>query len=122
MDGAERFWKAWETATRTFFGYAPITLAAMIRHRMHILLPPFEDRLRKAVAHYWRTLAAQSSKQKAGMDHGRRPVVVGVTGGKQMDGFCELVDWVLRENGLDEVNTYARHDRQIPGVFPSTKE
>ena len=91
----------------------------MIRRRMPIVLPPFEDRLRKAVAHYWRTLEAQSSKQKAGMDHGRRAAV---TGGKQMDGFCELVDWVLRENGLGEASIYVRSDREIPGFFRPTKE
>ena len=91
----------------------------MIRRRMPIVLPPFEDRLRKAVAHYWRTLAAQSSKQKAGMDHGRRSAV---TGGKQMDGFCELVDWVLRENGLGEASIYVRSDRELPGFFRPTKE
>ncbi len=82
-------------------------------------MPPFEDRLRKAVAHYWRTLAAQSGKQKVGTDHGRRSAV---TGGKQMDGFCELVDWVLRENGLDEATIYVRSDREIPGFFRPTKE
>jgi hypothetical protein len=104
---------------RTFFGYAPITLAAMIRRRMPIVLPPFEDRLRKAVAHYWRTLAAQSTKQNPGMDHGRRS---SVTGGKQLDGFCELVHWVLRENGLGEASIYVRSDRELPGFFRPTKE
>src|SRR5450759_156570 len=91
----------------------------MIRRRMPIVLPPFQDRLRKAVAHYWRTLAEQSHKQQAGKDHGRRSAV---TGGKQMDGFCELVDWVLRENGLDEASIYVRSDREIPGFFRPTKE
>ena len=91
----------------------------MIRHRMHIVLPLFEDRLRKAVAHSSRTLGARSSKQKPGMDHGRRSAV---TGGKQMDGFCELVDWVLHENGLDEASIYVRSYREIPGFFRPTKE
>jgi len=91
----------------------------MIRHRMPIVLPPFQDRLSKAVAHYWRTLEAQTHKQKAGLDRGRRSAV---TGGKQMDGFCELVDWVLRENGLDEASIYLRSDREIPGFFRPTKE
>jgi hypothetical protein len=91
----------------------------MIRRRMPVVLPPFEDRLRKAVAHYWRTLVAQSTKQKAGMDHGRRSAV---TGGKQMDGFCELVDWLLRENGLGEASIYVRTGRELPGFFRPTKE
>jgi hypothetical protein len=91
----------------------------MIRRQMPIVLPPFEDRLRKAVAHYWRTLEAQAHKQKAGMDHGRRSAV---TGGRQMDGFCDLVDWLLRENGLAEASIYVRSDREIPGFFRPTKE
>ena len=91
----------------------------MIRRRMPILLPPFEDRLRKAVAHYWRTLEGQSHKQKAGVDHGRRGAV---TGGKQMDGFCELVDWLLRQNGLGEASIYVRTKRELPGFFRPTKD
>ena len=91
----------------------------MIRRRMPIVLPPFQDRLSKAVAHYWRALEDQTRKQKVGMDHGRRSAV---TGGKQMDGFCELVDWVLRENGLGEANVYARSTGESPGFFPPTKE
>lgn len=91
----------------------------MIRRGMPIVLPPFEDRLRKAVAHYWRTLESQSQRQKAGMDHGRRSAV---TGGKQMDGFCDLVDWVLRQNGLGEASIYVRTKREIPGFFRPTKD
>jgi hypothetical protein len=91
----------------------------MIQRQMPIVFPPFEDRLRKAVAHYWRTLEAQAHKQKAGMDHGRRTAV---TGGKQMDGFCDLVHWLLRENGLHEASIYVRSDREIPGFFRPTKE
>lgn len=86
---------------------------------MPIELPPFEDRLSKAVAHYWRTLAAQKGKQKAGTDHGNRRAV---TGGKQMDGFCELVEWVLLQNGLDEASIYVRSKREIPGFFRATKD
>jgi hypothetical protein len=91
----------------------------MIRRRMPIVLPPFEDRLSEAVVHYWRTLEAQKGKQKAGTDHGNRSAV---TGGKQMDGFCALVKWVLLENGLDEANIYVGERRKIPGYFRPTKE
>ncbi len=86
---------------------------------MPIVLPRFEDRLRTAVAHYWRTLDAQSTKQKAGTDHGRRAAV---TGGKQMDGFCRLVEWLLLENGLAEASIYTRSQRVLPGFFRPTKD
>ena len=86
---------------------------------MPLVLPPFEDRLSKAVAHYWRTLDAQKGKQKAGTDHGNRSAV---TGGKQMDGFCSLVEWLLLQNGLGEASIYVRSRREIPGYFRPTKD
>jgi hypothetical protein len=91
----------------------------MIRRRMPIVLPPFEDRLSKAVAHYWRTLEVQKGKQKAGRDHGHRGEV---TGGKQMDGFCELVKWLLLQNGVNKDSVYVGKGRKIPGFFRPTKE
>jgi hypothetical protein len=86
----------------------------MIRRQMPIVLPPFEDRLRKAVAQYWGTLETQAQKQRQGVDHGRRGAV---TGGKQMNGFAELVDWLLRQNGLGEASIYVRTKRELPGFF-----
>ena len=91
----------------------------MIRRQMPIVLPPFEDRLRKAVAQYWGTLETQAQKQRHGVDHGRRGAV---TGGKQMNGFAELVDWLLRQNGLGEASIYVRTKRELPGFFRPTKD
>lgn len=91
----------------------------MIRRTMPIVLPPFEDRLSAAVKHYWCTLDNQSGKQKVGVDHGRRSAV---TGGKQMDGFCSLVEWLLLQNGLGEASIYVRSRRDIPGYFRPTKD
>jgi guanyl-specific ribonuclease Sa len=51
---------------------------------MPSVLPPFEALLKRAVAHYWRKLNEQSTKQKAGdADRGGRAAV---TGGKQWTG------------------------------------
>lgn len=84
-----------------------------------IVLPPFEDRLRAAVGHYWKTLLLQTGRQKAGdADRGRRAAV---TGGKQMDGFCALVSWVLAENGLEEASIFTRSRLELPGYFRPTK-
>jgi hypothetical protein len=91
----------------------------MIRRRMPIVLPPFEDRLRDAIAQYWGTLETQAQKQRHGVDHGRRGAV---TGGKQMNGFAELVDWLLRQNGLGEASIYVRTKRELPGFFRPTKD
>lgn len=91
----------------------------MIRRRMPIVLPAYEDLLKKAVAQYWRTLESQKKRQKAGTDHGNR---ASVTGGKQMDGFCALVETLLLQNGLDEASIYFKAQREIPGYFRATKE
>ena len=91
----------------------------MIKRHMPIVLPRFENRLSRAVAHYWHTLEAQKQKQKAGTDHGNRSAV---TGGKQMDGFCGLVEWLLLQNGLGEASIYVRSRREIPGYFRPTKD
>src|SRR5271166_4400519 len=86
---------------------------------MAIKLPPFEGRLSAAVAHYWGTLSQQSEKQRSGQaDRGNRSAV---TGGKQMDGFCALVQWLLVENGLPEPSIYTRTNLELPGYFRPTK-
>jgi hypothetical protein len=76
--------------------------------------------LKQAVAHYWRTLEAQSSKQSSGdADRGRRAAV---TGGKQMNGFCSLVAAVAETNGMPKASIYTSAQLEIPGYFRPTKQ
>ena len=77
---------------------------------MATVLPPFEKRLREAVAHYWRTLKEQSAKQTTGSaDRGQRAAV---TGGKQMDGFVAPAD-----HHIERVLNFVRNwDRSAPMV------
>jgi hypothetical protein len=92
----------------------------MIRGSMALVLPPFHDRLSQAVALYWQTLERQSERQRSGQaDRGNRSAV---TGGRQMDGFCDLVRWVLIKNGLSEPSIFTRTKLEIPGYFRPTKE
>lgn len=73
-----------------------------------------------AVAHYWKTLLAQSNKQRSGdADRGGRAAV---TGGKQMDGFCNLIHWLLVANGLPAAHIYVRSKLELPGFFRPTKQ
>lgn len=75
--------------------------------------------LAQAIAHYWRTLDKQSSKQAAGdADRGRRSAV---TGGKQMDGFCHLVAAIAEANGMPRASIYTAANLEIPGYFRPTK-
>ncbi|MBI2605734.1 MAG: restriction endonuclease [Deltaproteobacteria bacterium] len=75
--------------------------------------------VREAVAHYWKTLARQSAKQKAGdADRGGRAAV---TGGKQMDGFCRVVKTVLADSGLQDADIFLNKKLELPGYFRPTK-
>jgi hypothetical protein len=87
---------------------------------MSVVLQGYEVRVRKAVAHYWHTLGAQASRQRSReADRGTRAAV---TGGKQMDGFCELVRWVVGENGMPDASVYMRNGLEVPGFFRPTKK
>jgi len=84
-------------------------------------LPPDHAALtRDAVARYWSTLELQGSKQRSGAaDRGNRAAV---TGGKQMNGFCRLVQSVLQENGLTDKNIHIERTLELPGYFRPTKK
>lgn len=87
---------------------------------MAIKLQGFESLTKDAVSHYWRTLEGQSAKQdKTKADRGRRAAV---TGGKQMDGFCRLVQTVLMSNGVPAVDVYTEKKLELPGYFRPTKK
>jgi hypothetical protein len=58
-----------------------------------VLPEGYEAQARRAVAHYWATLQAQAGKQGEDGDRGNRR---SVTGGKQLDGFAELVRQTCR--------------------------
>ncbi len=88
---------------------------------MSLLVPPdYDTHVRAAVAHYWKTLSKQSKKQSSGSaDRGRR---ADVTGGQQMNGFCELINWLLAANGMPEAHIYVRSKLELPGFFRPTKQ
>ena len=81
------------------------------------------DKLVKAaVAHYWVTLEQQSKRQGksgTGADRGGRAAV---TGGKQMDEFCELVRHVLVAAGLTDMHIFLNRGLELPGFFRPTKK
>lgn len=87
---------------------------------MPIVLKGFEKLVQKAVRHYWRTLDGQGRKQRSGnADRGGRAAV---TGGKQMMGFCHLVQDVLTRNGVPAVHVFTDARLELPGYFRPTKQ
>jgi hypothetical protein len=83
---------------------------------MPIQLGDYEAAARRAVKTYWATLKNQGAK---GGDQGARS---GVTGGRQMDGFADLVEGVLRESGLATTTIYREAKLELPGYFRPEKK
>ena len=81
-------------------------------------------RVSAAVKHFWTTRSSQDLKQgrKSGQrDSGNRTAA---TGGKQLDGFVDLVAKLLIEAGVGKSAIYrtGRAEVTIPGFFRPTKQ
>jgi len=86
------------------------------------LQPYWEERLRTAVKHFWGTRGDQARRQgtKSGSrDAGNRTAV---TGGKQMDGFLELVRDFLADCGIDQPGIFCNRAVELPGWFRAGKK
>lgn len=79
-----------------------------------------EDRIATAVEFFWATRNGQITRQnQAGThDQGNRGAV---TGGKQLDGFVELIKEVLILNGVPERCIFKDTDLELPGYFRPNK-
>ena len=81
-------------------------------------------RVSAAVKHFWTTRSSQDIQQgkKSGQrDSGNRTAA---TGGKQLDGFVDLVAKLLAEAGVPKSAIYrtGRAEVTIPGFFRPTKQ
>jgi len=82
-----------------------------------------ENRVRRAVQHFWRTRRKQAQLQ--GRKTGRRDTGsrAAVTGGKQIDGFINLMRELLIESELPQDSIHVRkREVVLPGWFRPTKE
>ncbi len=80
-----------------------------------------EARTRIAVRHFWQTREAQAGKQTSGgqADRGARSAV---TGGAQMDGFIDLLAWVIEEAGAPRESIFRKQAIELPGFFRPSKQ
>jgi hypothetical protein len=80
------------------------------------------DQVARAVSAYWRTRDDQTSRQKAG-EHPDQGARAAATGGKQMDGFVQLVSQTLTKVGIPDESIFTQKRFQLlPGFFRPTKE
>lgn len=85
------------------------------------LHPELEQKLRRAIKHFWSTRDSQAKKQgsKSGArDAGARTAV---TGGQQMDGFINLVRGYLCGNELPNTHVYCNKRVELPGWYRPEK-
>lgn len=88
---------------------------------MPLNLCNYDQQARAAVKAFWQTRDAARQKQQASgkVDQGER---AGVTGGKNMDGFANLVIDLVRANGLAHAQIcQQRAVLTLPGYFRPTK-
>lgn len=88
---------------------------------MALNLCDFESRTHAAIKAFWQTRDDAKRKQKeAGKsDQGER---AGVTGGKNMDGFSDLVIDLVKANGLPHAEIHQKRALlTLPGFFRPTK-
>ena len=81
----------------------------------------FDEQVRQAVRHFWlkRTEQAQRQGVEGKKDAGDRSAV---TGGKQMDGFVELLCSMLAHAGVPDACVFRNRAVQLPGWFRAEKQ
>lgn len=88
---------------------------------MALDLSDYEHKAHVAIQAFWQSRVSAVQKQKASgkLDQGER---AGVTGGKNMDGFANLVTDIVKANGLPHAQIHQnRAVLTLPGYFRPTK-
>src|SRR6266536_4342311 len=81
-----------------------------------------QDRLKKAIIHFWKARSSQAERQglRSGeKDRGGRSAV---TGGKHLDGFVQLIAVLLEEAGLQRSHIYWQRKTELPGWFRADRK
>ncbi|OYT93440.1 MAG: restriction endonuclease [Burkholderiales bacterium PBB3] len=88
---------------------------------MALDLSDYENKTREAIKTFWQSRADATQKQKDSgkTDQGER---AGVTGGKNMDGFVNLMIDIVKANGLPHAQVHQnRAMLSLPGYLRPTK-
>ena len=81
----------------------------------------YNSKIREAVRRYWQTRDAQVNDQVARgiSDQGARSAV---TGGKQLDGFVEIVKEILQDCGISFDEVFYNSRLELPGYYRPEKK
>jgi hypothetical protein len=93
------------------------------RHNMNniLLSSDIENKIKRAIRFFWNTRDGQISRQTANdvHDQGNRGAV---TGGKQLDGFLELIREFLIENEVAKNIIFTDTKLELPGYYRPSKK
>ena len=80
-----------------------------------------DDRLSDAIEYFWTTRSGQINRQNASgvHDQGNRGAV---TGGKQLDGYVDLIYDILNLNGVPSECIFMNTDLELPGYYRPNKK
>lgn len=82
----------------------------------------FDEMIDEAVRHFWRarTEAAENQRERGAADQGNRG---GVTAGKNLDVFIDMVRQLIVDNGIADAEVYTKGKAMltIPGFYRPTK-
>ncbi len=87
-----------------------------------VIIPSdLDNRIRYAVDFFWSTRSGQKKKQSDLdiHDQGNRGAV---TGGKQLDGFVELIYEILVMNEVPKTSIFTNSDLELPGFYRPNKK
>lgn len=89
-------------------------------NRMNIPID-LEDRIVGVIRYFWSTRNSQIARQNASgtLDHGNRGAV---TGGKQLDGFVDMIHDVLVDNDVPKTSIFTNTDLELPGYYRPNKK
>ncbi len=80
-----------------------------------------EQKLREAIRTFWATRDSQGENRDQDTGKKNAGSRSKVTGGKQMDGFIQLLSDVMTAEGLNERYLHANRATTLPGYFRATK-
>jgi hypothetical protein len=81
-----------------------------------------DEQVRAAVRHFWLTRGSQSKAQGARTNTKDAGDRAAVTGGKQMDGFVDLLCGLLNESGVPDACVFRNRRVELPGWFRAEKQ
>ena len=87
-----------------------------------IIIPAdLDTRISNAIDFFWTTRSEQKKKQNDSDIHNQNNRSA-VTGGKQLDGFVELISDILVMNGVPKTSIFTNSDLELPGFYRPNKK